>query len=456
MKNPFGGKRSFYVVLACLVAGLVIAAVLVLNRQAPSHGADSSAVRELRVVVAERVPFRLEARGHGVSRAAEYWQATANVSGRVVERHPELESGALVREGELLLALDPSRYRLAIAEAEAQLASLSADLDRLDKEEQNTSRLLELERESLALSEQELSRMESLVERGSISRSQRDQQLRATVAQRMAVATLENALALVPARRNRLQAELERAETRLGQANEDLADTRFEAPYDLRIDEVDIDLHQQVVAGQKLFRGDSIAAAEIEAHIPLPMLRRLMGSVLRPDAALSEVMDIGERLNFAAIDAEARLAGLTDVRWPARVTRVASGLDPQTRSVRVVVTVDRPYDNVAPPARPALQPGMYLQVVLSASTDENLLVVPAAALHDNELYLAADGDRLERRQVSVTFRQGDLAVIGGGLSPGERVIVDDPVPALDGMSIQPIRDETVEQWIRKRARGPKQ
>lgn len=452
MNNPFQTRRSLFLVLGFVVAGLLIAVVLVLNRQAPTHGAERAAARELRVVVAERVPFRFEARGHGVSRAAEYWQATANVAGRVVERHPDLESGAMIHEGVLLVALDPSRYRLAIAEAEAQLASLSANRESLDKEEQNTSRLLELERERLALSEQELSRMEQLVERGSISRSRRDEQVRATVAQRSAVAALENELALVPARRNRLQAELERADARLGQAREDLADTRFEAPYDLRIDEVDIELHQQVAVGQKLFRGDSIAAAEIEAHIPLPMLRRLMGSVLRADAAGSEFMDISERLDFTAIDAEARLAGLAEIRWPARVTRVASGLDPQTRSVRVVVTVDRPYDNVAPPARPALQPGMYLQVLLSAPAPENQLVVSAAAVHDDEIYIAAD-DRLERRQVSVAFRQGDLAVIGEGLSPGERVIVDDPVPALDGMPIQPIRDETMEAWIRTRARG---
>ncbi|HKL52464.1 MAG TPA: efflux RND transporter periplasmic adaptor subunit [Wenzhouxiangellaceae bacterium] len=456
MKNPSGGKRRFILIWASLFVGVVIAALLVLNRQTPTHGDERTAARELRVVVAERVPFRFEARGHGVSRAAQYWQATANVPGRVVERHTDLESGAMVREGELLVALDPSRYRLAIAEAEAQAASLSAELERLDKEEQNTARLLELERERLALSEQELSRIERLVEQGSISQSRRDQQVRATVAQRKAVAVLENELALVPALRNRLHAELDRAETRLGQAAEDLADTRFVAPYDLRINEVDIELHQQVTAGQKLFRGDSIEAAEIEAHIPLPMLRRLMGSVLRADAAESEVMDISERLDFTAIKAEARLAELAEIRWPARVTRVASGLDPKTRSVRVVVTVDRPYENVSPPAHPALQPGMYLQVRLSAPAPENLLVVPAAAVHDNELYIATPDDRLERREVSVAFRQSDLAVIGEGLSPGERVIVDDPVPALDGMPIQPSRDEAMEEWMRTSARGRKQ
>ncbi|WP_438887247.1 hypothetical protein, partial [Bacillus cereus group sp. Bce037] len=62
------------------------------------------------VIEAQPLAFRLEARGHGVARPVETWQAVANVSGRVVARHPNLESGSLLREGTLLLALDPSRY----------------------------------------------------------------------------------------------------------------------------------------------------------------------------------------------------------------------------------------------------------------------------------------------------------------------------------------------------------
>lgn len=439
-------------VAAGLLVGAGLMALFVINRQAPTHGEIEPAVPKLRVIEVRPVDFRLEARGHGVSRAANSWQANANVSGRVVERHPDLESGTLVREGTLLLALDPSRYRLAVAEVEAELASLSAERDRLHTEEANTRRLLDLEKERLALSEQELSRIERLVEQGSISRSRRDEQYRATVAQRRAVASLENELALLPARREYLEAQLERGATRLMQAKQDLADTRFEAPYDLRIDEVEIDLHQHAAAGQRLFRADSIEAAEIEAHIPLPMLRRLMGSVLRATPP-ADALDIGERLDFSAIGAEVRLAGAPDVRWPARVTRVASGLDPATRAVRVVVTVDAPYDKVAPPERPALQPGMFVQVHLTAASQEPLLVVPAAAVHDGEVYRVADRDRLERRPVSVAFEQNDLAVIDEGLSPGDRVIVDDPVPALDGMAIEPQRDEALEQRLRALARG---
>ena len=327
--------------LAGLVTGMVLLVLLVVNRQLPEHGEIASPVPTLSVIEVQPLAFEMEARGHGVTRPAETWKAIANAAGRVVERHPELESGNLLRKGTLLLALDPSRYELAIAEAQAELASLAAEHSQLDTEQQNTERLLRLERERLALAEQELARIERLVKQGSVSRSQRDEQRRATVAQRQAVAALENQLALLPTRRDTLQAQMARAETRLEQARQDLADTRFVAPYDLRLGEVEVELHQHATVGQLLFRADSIEAAEIETHIPLPMLRRLMGNVLRP-APSSEVLELGARLDFSSIDAQVRLAGAEDIHWPARVTRVSSGLDPVTRTARVVVTVDEP------------------------------------------------------------------------------------------------------------------
>lgn len=444
-------QRSKWVLVG-LGAGIVLLVLLVANRQMPGHGEIAPRVPTLSVIEVQPLAFEIEARGHGVTRPAETWQAVASVAGRVVERHPDLESGKLVREGTLLLALDPTRYELAIAEAKAELASLSAEQSQLDIEEQNTSRLLALERERLTLAEQELARIERLVEQGSVSRSRRDEQRRATVAQRQAVAALENQLALLPSRRDTLKAQMARAGTRLEQAREDLADTRFVAPYDLRLGEVEVELHQHAAVGQKLFRADSIEAAEIETHVPLPMLRRLMGNVLR-DAPPSDALDIGERLDFSAINAQVRLAGFDAIRWPARVTRVSSGLDPVTRTARVVVTVDEPYARLAPPDRPALQPGMYVQVRLAVTSREPLLVIPATAVHAGEVYRVSEDDRLKRVAVTVAFEQHDLAVIGEGLSPGDRVIVDDPVPALAGMALNPRRDTALEQQLQARARG---
>ncbi|MCE8043750.1 efflux RND transporter periplasmic adaptor subunit [Halomonas daqingensis] len=421
-----------------LAIGLALLVIFVVNRQAPERSDSPPAPMAVAAIEAQPMAFRLEARGHGVARPSETWQAVANVSGRVVERHPALESGTLLREGTLLLALDPSRYELAIAEAEAELTQL-------ESEEANTWRLLDLERQALDLAEQELSRIERLAATGSVSTSQRDAQRRSTVGQRQAVTTLENALALMPAQR-------ERASVRLSQARRDLSDTRFVAPYDLRLGEVEVELHQFVSVGQRLFEADSLAAAEVEARLPFSMVRRLLGSVA-PAELPPGSLDLSERIDLDSIEAELELVGAPGVRWEGRVVRVASGLDPATRAVRVVVRVEQPWRDARPPDRPPLQRDMYIRVLLSAPGPEAQLVVPASALHQGELYLADDQDRLVRRPVSVAFQQRDLAVIEAGLAPGERVVLDDMQPAIEGMALSVRRDEAAEARLAARARG---
>ncbi|MDZ7811508.1 MAG: hypothetical protein U5L11_17455 [Arhodomonas sp.] len=64
------------------------------------------------------------------------------------------------------------------------------------------------------------------------------------------------------------------------------------------------------------------------------------------------------------------LASPQGITWPARVTRIASGMDPVTRTMRVVVTVDEPYRKAQPPERPPLQPGMYARVRLTVESPE--------------------------------------------------------------------------------------
>ncbi|MFO8045573.1 MAG: efflux transporter periplasmic adaptor subunit, partial [Halomonas sp.] len=129
-------------VLVGVGVGAALLVVFVANRQVPERLEAAVAHTPVTVIEVQPTELRLEARGHGVARPAETWQAVANVSGRVVERHPALESGTLLPEGALLVALDPSRYELAIAEAEAELAGLVGEGALLEVEEENTGRLL--------------------------------------------------------------------------------------------------------------------------------------------------------------------------------------------------------------------------------------------------------------------------------------------------------------------------
>ena len=452
--RQFSNRKSL--ALVGLVGGVLLVVLLIFLRERPAHSEWNTLPMPLTVIEVQTMPFVLTARGFGITRPVQTWQAVANVAGRVVQRHPELNSGTLLPAGTLLLALDPARYQLAIAETEAELASLAAEQAQLEAETQNTRHLLQLERERLKLSEGELSRIERLLKTGSVSQSHLDEQRLATLAQRQLVQSLDNQLSLLPSKQQYLDAQIQRANTRLEQGRQDLADTRFIAPYDLRIRAVEVEEHQYAGIGQPLFLADGIEQAEVEAQVPLTMLRRLMKAVSRPVDSQGSALDITERLDFSVIRSEVELTGFPAVRWPASVTRVASGLDPGTRSGRVVVTVDQPYNLARLPERPALQRDMHVQVNFAADSPEPLLAVPSSAVHQGEIFLLGEGDLLQRRPVTVAFEQNGLAVIESGLVAGELLITDDPMPAIAGMKVTPHRNKDLEQHLHQLALGAAQ
>ena len=51
------------------------------------------------------------------------------------------------------------------------------------------------------------------------------------------------------------------------------------------------------------------------------------------------------------------------------------------------------------------------------------------------------------------WTQDDLAVIQKGVTPGERLVLDDLVPAIDGTRLNPSRDDKALNTIRSQARS---
>jgi hypothetical protein len=55
--------------------------------------------------------------------------------------------------------------------------------------------------------------------------------------------------------------------------------------------------------------------------------------------------------------------------------------------------------------------------------------------------------------VEVLFSQGPISVLKSGLSPGDRVVVSDLVPAVDGMALNPSDDQALADAVASAARG---
>lgn len=67
--------------------------------------------------------------------------------------------------------------------------------------------------------------------------------------------------------------------------------------------------------------------------------------------------------------------------------------------------------------------------------------------------LANAEDRLEIREIKVQVEEGNLAVIQSGLEGGERLIVNDLIPVIEGMPLAPKIAEEVEQSLEQQALG---
>ena len=141
-----------------------------------------------------------------------------------------------------------------------------------------------------------------------------------------------------------------------------------------------------------------------------------------------------------------------DLEWRARVARMASTIDPETRTVGVIVEVDEPYRQAIPGVRPPLVKEMFVEVELIGPPRARSLVIPRAALHEDVVYVVSTENRLQRRRVDVALVQPTFVTVSAGLTSGEHVIVSDLIPAIDGMLLAPSVDELAQARLATHSR----
>ncbi|MBU1280894.1 MAG: efflux transporter periplasmic adaptor subunit [Alphaproteobacteria bacterium] len=378
--------------------------------------------------------IRPTATAWGNLRAADTWVAVAEVQGEVIWRHPDLERGRLIPEGTEVLRIDPADYELTLAQSLADLAALEAERAQLSAEAANTGRILELERARLALAEADLTRTRTLTQQGTVPQSRTDEAERATLLARRTVAELENTLALIPPREARITAQTARTQAAIDRARRSLDRTVLITPFALRVTEVSAERFQTIAPGQVVIRGDGIAAAEVVAHLPIDSFRRLVGDAVQ-DMTLADMMR-----DMPATQIEVTLSPLSDPTqiWTAHVARIEGALDARARTVPVVVIVDDPYEGADPPRRLPLVPNTQVQLAFSGAHLAGVVAIPEAALHGGMVRILGPDDLLELRPVTAAFAQDGLVVITEGLSPGDRVVIDDIAPAIPGMALTPV------------------
>ena len=432
MADPSESRWRVLWLLPPLAVGILAVVVMAGGRQPPTRTDPVEISHPVRVVSARAIDLVPVAEGYGEVQPAKVWAAVAQVAGRIVETHPRLRDGEILPAGTLLFAIDPVDYELKLAQANAELAELAA-------REEATHASLEIDRRNLNLARRERERISNLSAKGTASRSDVDSAERSVLSAQTAVQNTENTLALIPAQRRLLEAKL-------AQAERDLANTRVEAPFNLRITELAVEKHQYVTIGQTLFRGDGVDRVEIVAQVAMSSLRNLFAG--REDA-VPTVGEMQTRLaDFTGFAPLVRmdLGGLT-AEWQAQFVRFSDLVDPQTRTIGVVIAVDDPLGQAIPGRRPPLSKGMFVQVEIRGRTQVERIVIPRSAIRGGKVYLVDDQQRLRIEPVEILFSQNGLSVIDDGIHDGDRVVVSDPIPAVKGMLLDPVPDAEIQAQL---------
>ncbi len=445
-----------FLILPPIALGILLVFLMQQDRAAPEHGEIEELIRPVRVVTLEEMAYVPRALGYGQVQPGTVWNAVAQVAGKVVERHPDLEPGKLIEAGTLVLRIDPVDYELAVVRFEAQIASVEAELAELAVREANIRAALQIERSSMVLAEAELERKKTLRDRGNASQATVDEAERTVLSQRQRVQEQENQLNLIPVQRQVLEASLALNRAQLEDARLDLERTEIQTPFDARVAEANVEEKQFVNVGEVLAVADSIDVAEVQAEVPIEQMQSLVSSTAAlAELPVAEMGRLAERLFGGAI---VRLrTGPVAAAWTGRVDRVSPAIDPQTRTVGVIVAVDEPYRQSIPGTRPPLVKNMYVQVELFGHSKPDSLVVPRTAIHHGSgtdktvVYVVDDDDRLAIIPVVTGPSQGDAVVIRSGVEPGARIVVSDLMPASVGMKLTPTEDSGLAQALRRDA-----
>jgi multidrug efflux pump subunit AcrA (membrane-fusion protein) len=368
------GRSAALLIAVRTIAGVLLLVIAfgflrALAASAPQNVSDPRAEQPTLVptMTATEMPVAKRWRVFGTARALRSATLAAEVSGIVIEKPARIEEGETVDEGELIARIRDDEYQRALEAIERRKSALEAQLAQLDVEEASLERRVELAEEAADLARAEFERAERARERGAGSASEVDlARSSLTVALRDAQVTRE-ALAIIPARRANLEAQILGEEANEQRAEIDLERTRIRSPFEGRIQEVLFEEDERVAPGQELVKIVDPSVIEVPLKVAV--------------SAASEIAR-GDTVTL-------RTTGESGLSWQGTIARVAPEADPTDRTITAYAIIEQ---TIEPGGSIGLKPGQFLTGEIIASRGEPKLVVPRRAVRDDDTVLVIGDD----------------------------------------------------------------
>ena len=424
-------KKKIYqpiLVLLILVLAVGIAKVMISLKKAPEKKPQVILAPLLHAMPVFAETMQMTVEGSGTVRPRMEVQVVPQVSGMVMQCHPQFINGGFFKANEPLVVVERADYELAVESASAAVAQAEVQVE----QEKAEGDVAKKEWEKMRPGEQPDSILVF-----------REPQIR-------------NA-----------QAQLNAAKARLAKAKLDLERTTIRMPFDGRVVISNIDLGQFITAGSPIatvYRTDVV-----EIIVPLE----------DSELAWFDVPLNGEGSNVdaaALVDVYSPFAG-KEHHWQGRLVRTEGQVDSRSRMVHVVIEVKDPFEtgtNGTP-----LIPGMFPHIEIQGKQVRDIFRVPRYAIRNGDtVWLAREAaaestdepetdesDEFEESEettaedpnavptiqyqlhiqpVDIIRMDKQSAYIADGLQEGDIVITSPLETVAAGMDIQVYTDNTPE------------
>lgn len=439
--------RRFFPI--ALIACLIIAIALVKLQPRMTHEPSAALITPVNTIEVKAYTVRPAITGFGTVEPDILLESKSEVAGKITYVHPQLRNGAILQKDTVIIRIEQEDYQLALQQAQATVASNRAKFREIQLQKSNLKADLVIVHKKLKLAKVELSRIQSLVSKNSISKSSRDTQQVKVLQLQQEIQKLNNQLTTLPEQLASAQAALSNAESIAKTQQRNLGRTVIRLPFNARISERAIDENQYINKGALLYSAQTTDKILINAQFALQHFRTLAKDFKTHTALLKEAFvsgfssDIFKQLGLSA---KIRLADNESPYWQANVERISSQLDPVSRTLGIIVSVNNPYAQVIPGTKPPLMQGMYTEILLQG-TASTFYIIPRDALHENEIYIVNKQNRLERRPIENIQIQGEMVLLTTGLQAGEKLIVSDVFPAIPDMQVTATHKTDIQQSI---------
>jgi membrane fusion protein, multidrug efflux system len=260
----------------------------------------------------------------------------------------------------------------------------------------------------------------------------------------------------------------------LSEAQLRLDRTAIKAPFTGRILRVSGEIGEYVQPGRELAHFWDISALEVPVSLPANDLQQLL-----PRDASEELQQwlagrlvITDRVPDWVPRAHVSLEfGEAIMEWNGFVRALEGRIDPQTRTIPLVIEVPDPWPDNEPDQRIPLLPGMFCRVSIEGPVMPGIFVLPRSAVQIDGTVWVVEEARLRRKSVRILRQEKQVAYATPAaytsspangddgtsatrpLSPGDAIVVSQLVTPTDGMSVR-TEDSSSTSSAAKASAGP--